>query len=355
MENQDFIFNGSASGSVAQMLVNNGMSPRALRPYSLPGQRGTFITVNKDGKDVPELVSNANTTMTKEAWIELDTAVMKAARPLFVIVDALRARGLVRGVTNGMGTTVLQTQAQSDISAAQVSMDGEATTQKDRPEYSLVNLPLPIVHKDFSFSLREIEASKRGGMSLDTATAELAGSKVAEIIESLFAGTYGTYQVGGGNIYGLTNFTNRLTKSMSDPTATSWTGASLVADVIAMRKQCSDIYYNGPFMIFNAPFWDTYLDADYSTAKGDNTLRDRILRIKGIEGMVTVPTFTGSQFVLCQMSANVIRVIDGMGLTTVQWESSGGLRQNFKVMTIQVPQIRADFNSRCGLVHGAVA
>ncbi len=40
-----------------------------------------------------------------------------------------------------------------------------------------------------------------------------------------------------------------------------------------------------------------------------------------------------------------------MDITTVQWESVGGMRLNFKVMAIQVPQLRADHYGNCGILH----
>jgi hypothetical protein len=39
----------------------------------------------------------------------------------------------------------------------------------------------------------------------------------------------------------------------------------------------------------------------------------------------------------------------------VQWETVGGMRLNFKVMAIQVPQIREDFNGNCGICHATTA
>jgi hypothetical protein len=43
-----------------------------------------------------------------------------------------------------------------------------------------------------------------------------------------------------------------------------------------------------------------------------------------------------------------------MEITTLQWETHGGMMQNFKVMAIMVPQIRGDFNGNTGIVHGSV-
>ena len=43
----------------------------------------------------------------------------------------------------------------------------------------------------------------------------------------------------------------------------------------------------------------------------------------------------------------------GADITTVQWESHGGMQINFKVMAIMVPQLRADFTGQTGIVHGS--
>jgi len=56
-----------------------------------------------------------------------------------------------------------------------------------------------------------------------------------------------------------------------------------------------------------------------------------------------------------QQTSDVIREVVGMDITTVQWEEEGGMRLNFKVMAILVPQLRADFNGNTGIVHGSTA
>jgi hypothetical protein len=54
--------------------------------------------------------------------------------------------------------------------------------------------------------------------------------------------------------------------------------------------------------------------------------------------------------VMVQMTPDVARAVNGMDITTVQWESQGGMRLNFKVMCIQVPQLRADYYGNCGIL-----
>jgi hypothetical protein len=42
-----------------------------------------------------------------------------------------------------------------------------------------------------------------------------------------------------------------------------------------------------------------------------------------------------------------------MDITTVQWESHGGMQLNFKVMCLMLPQLRTDFYGNTGIVHGS--
>ena len=99
------------------------------------------------------------------------------------------------------------------------------------------------------------------------------------------------------------------------------------------------------------------MDDDYSTAKGDNTLRQRLQSIDGITDVRTADFLSPTAFILIlvQQTADVARLVMGMDITTVQWETHGGMRLHFKVMAIMVPQVRADFNGNTGIVHGATA
>ena len=97
------------------------------------------------------------------------------------------------------------------------------------------------------------------------------------------------------------------------------------------------------------------MDDDYSSAKGDNTLRERIAKIDNITSVDTLDTLTGYQMLLIQQTSDVIREVVGMDMTTLQWMSHGGLQFNFKVMAIMVPQLRADQNGNTGIVHGTGA
>jgi uncharacterized linocin/CFP29 family protein len=353
----DFVLNGQGTGNVAQLLLANRMDPRILRPWL--GDNGqTYINVNHATKPGEEeaLVVNATTgLLRKNDWIQLDTAVIKAAQAPLSVVKDLRSGGLTYNIPNGMAKTSLQHERQSDINPATISMDGLKGSNNDRPVWDLQNMPLPIIHKDFQMSARALAASREGGSPLDTSTAELAARKVAEEAEKLALGTSNSYAFGGGTIYGMTNFPQRLTKALTLPTNPGWVPGTLVNEVLAMRQQSMDNYFYGPWKLYTSPSWDTYLDDDYSAAKGDNTLRERLAKIKGISGIETANFLSGFQMVLVQQTTDVIRLVTGMDIITVQWETNGGLMLNFKVMCIIVPQLRCDQYDRTGIVHGTAA
>ncbi|MBU1067247.1 bacteriocin family protein [Patescibacteria group bacterium] len=353
----NFILNGQAQGNVASVLMANNFDANALRPYQ--GRDGrSYITVNtgrvdKDGKPIYQaLVTNAVATLRKDDWVQLDTAIIKAAKPRLTAVADLRAAGLQYVIPNGLGKTVLEHEAMSDIGDASISMDGLREGDSDRPQFELTALPLPIVHKDFQFSARQVMASRNGGSPLDTTNAELAGRKVAEEVEKLLLGEVNTYTYGGGTVYGYTNFTDRLTHTLTAPASDNH--ATTVAQVLAMRKKSIDAGYYGPWALYYSPGWSVYMDEDYSTSKGDNTMRQRLAAIDGITAVKQADYLSDTTLLLVQMTSDVARMVIGMDLTTVQWESHGGMQLNFKVMCIMVPQLRSDYNDATGIVHGSV-
>ncbi len=348
----DFILNGQATGDVASRLLQCNFDTRSLRPYA--GKNGkTYITMNQNGvlRAVP--VQNATATLRKDDWKLLDDAIVKVAKPRFKAVGDLRAAGLTFTIPNGMGKTVLETETMSDIGPASVSMDGLRENANDRPVFEITNLPLPIIHKDFQFSSRQIMASRNGGSPLDTTSAELAATRVAEEAEKLLLGVSTTadqYSFGGGVIYGYTDFPSAITGSLSCPTGSGWVGQTLLDEVLVMIGQLQANYHYGPYVLYAAPSWDRYLDDDYKAAS-DKTLRQRIEQIEAIQSVRTLDYLANYDLVLVQMTSDVVRLVIGMEIVTVEWDTTGGLQKNFKVMAILVPQLRADQDSQTGILY----
>lgn len=371
------------SSNWANRLLENELDPRCLRPYvrkdgrsyisQLVRERNGEVKMvkNNSGKWVaqerPVLTNDSNATLRFLDWIQLDNAIIAAAKPQLKATNDLRSAGLVYQLPNGIAKTTLQFQQQSDISGAVMSMDGLRQSESDRPVFSLLNFPLPIIHKDFQYPLRQILASRTGFSPLDTTTASLAGRRVAEQIEQLVLGcgqnsNFGaagqllgqsSFTHAGNTIQGIMNYSNRITYSITQPTAAGWTPQATIDDVLQMKLLSQQAFHRGPWKLYFGIGWDRYMDNDYKPTYNGETLRQRLLKIDNIQSASTVDYIPDLSLLLVQQSEDVIRLVIGMDITTVQWESHGGMQMNFKVMAMILPQIRTDYYLNTGLVHGS--
>lgn len=358
----EYLMNGAQpSGSVAATLLRNGFNVRSLRPYASddPNDPRSYVDVVNNGKVEP-MTTNIPASLRFQDWRLIDEAIMRVAKPHLKAVGDLRSRGLEVSLANGLGYTVFSYENQSDISPAQMAMSPVTKTDSDRPVYDIVNLPIPVLFKDFSFDARQVQASRNGNTPLDIETAILATRRVAELAETFLLGVTPSYTYGGGTAYGFRNFPSRLTKTITAPTAGGWTPATMVNEVLAMRLQSQLSYHFGPWMLYTSPNLDQYLDADYSSAKGDNTLRARLGAIRGIQGVETIDYLqfvVGTPYImlLVEMDTKTVRMVIALDFTTVQWPGPGGFEMNYKVMCAIIPQLRTDQNLNCGIVDGEAA
>lgn len=385
----DYIMNGQGSGPVAEQLAGCRFDPGLLRPY-LDERGRKCVTVNTgrtkyDGKSgqykpvyekalVSDMVANGTpipvanaTSLRKDEWLQLDRVVLKAARQRLRAWSDLSAANSFGGF-NGMSKMVLEHETMSDPGEALVDMDGLTEGRNDSPKFQLEGLPLPITHSDFWFSSRRLAVSRNSGTPLDTTMGEAAGRRVAEQIEKTLigvttglgygdgSGIYGRNAGSKPTVYGYTNFPDRITKSdMTAPDGTN--GPTVLGDWLSVRDLLYANNFYGPFMVYNSTDYDRYLDDLFSTTEPSaGTLRSRLSQIDGISGIKRLDYLTDTfTLIFVQMTPDVARAVNGMDITTVQWESVGGMRLNFKVMAIQVPQLRADFNANCGIAHATTA
>ena len=405
----DFVVNGRGQGPVGEVMDGIRYDAGMMQPYfNKHGQRavtintGRMVLNNKTNEYIPErkevLVSNLMqqgiyspvfnaTSLRKEEWIQLDQVVLRAARQRLRAWADLSAANSFGGF-NAMAKETLEHETMSDPGEALVDMDGLSEGRTDSPLFRLQGIPLPITHSDFYFSARKLAQSRNTGTPLDTVQGEAAGRRVAEMIEKTLIGTVtglrgteGPYATGYGygtggstgsagtrynQVYGYTNYPDRLTKTdLTAPTAVGWTPETTVNEVIAMRQQLVDGRFYGPFMLYHSTDWDTYFDGDYYVAKTTGavaptqTLRERLQKIDGIQDVRRLDFLPSSSnpwtLIMVQMTADVAQAINGMDITTVQWESVGGMRLNFKVMCIQVPRLRSDYYGRCGVLHATTS
>lgn len=344
-----------ASGSIAQLLLANGGDVNVLKPWI--GKDGYHYMNKMVGGELKAVrLGNAVATLPKEAWLSLDEEVQRAAMPRMRFVSMLRQRGLTRDLPNGMATIMLQYQTRTGITPATISMDGMRRSERDRPTFDLRNLPIPIIHKDFSYSLREVLASRAGNQPLDDITAVEAADVCAVEAEKLALGVAASYSYGGGSVYGVLNHPSRNTQILTAPTDPAWTGNTILTELLSMIQKAENDGFYGPYMVFASSAWGEFLENDYSAAVPGTSVSDRLLRNRRIQGIEYLDYLgTGFTLVLIDMRPTVIREVVGMEIQTIQWQTPDGMALEYKVMCILVPQVRADPAGNCGIVHGAAA
>jgi hypothetical protein len=129
------------------------------------------------------------------------------------------------------------------------------------------------------------------------------------------------------------------------------TGSQILTDVLNMVKASIAKNHRGPWMMYIPTDYQTAIDKDYDTTTPGTTIRERILKVTGIEGIKTADRLPDDTVLLVEMKSDTVRLIDGIPLQNVQWGTEGNFITKYKVLTIQVPQIRSDRNGQCGIVQ----
>jgi uncharacterized linocin/CFP29 family protein len=355
------------SGELATYMQKTRKQPGAMRPYLAIGKDGierSYITIYmggdvKDPANYKAVPLQANTaTLRRDEWKQYDDAVLMVQRERLTGIADLESRGLIYNLKNPMATMVLQYEDMDDSMEVEMTMDGVSRAKNDRPAFDQKYLPIPIIHGDYEINARELEASRALGNGLDTTKAEAVARRISEKLEELLF-TNTTYTKGGGTVYSYINHPNRNPQTLT----LAWDNASktpaqILADVIAMKaKMIADKFY-GPYVIYIPTAYETELDKDFTnTVAGtqtngtSDTIRERILKIEKIEAVKVSDHLPANNVVMVQMTSNVVRLVKGFAMQNVEWKSEGGMVANYKVMTIQVPQIRATQSGQCGIVH----
>lgn len=358
--NVDLIgYGGQGEGQLAQMMLQHGrIDPGRMRKWFDPKTKRAYITVYKGSGDpskpenYQDVPIQANATLRRDEWKQLDEAVLR--------ISEERIGGWqdapVFNLGNAMGTTVLEYHDISDAMEAELTMDGITRSTGDRPAYTTNYLPLPIIHADYEINARVLSASRNLGQPLDTDGAERATRKVLEKLENLFF-TDTTYTYGGGTIYSYVNHTDRnqytLTAGNGNWDSSSATGAEIIQDVLGMKQASINAFHYGPWNLYVCTDYETVLDDDYDSTTPGTTIRERIMKIGGINDVKVIDKLPDNEVLLVQMTTDVVRLVNGMGIQNVEWEEQGGMVTKYKVMTIRLPQIRSDQDGNSGIVHGS--
>lgn len=318
-----------ASGAVAMRLLQGDMDIEGLRTLDV---------------------------LRKEEWNRFDEKVIEVARRRLVGIGDLQAAGLTYPVENALGVTRVEWEKMSFMEPAEVSMAGVTEGQRDRLEFNLDSVPLPIIHKDFQINIRALTASRKLGQPLDVSKVAVATRLVSEQAESiLFNGL--SFTANGSSIYGYTTALNRNTTTLTANWAlVGTTGETIVDDVMTMVSDLIGDNMYGPYRMYVPTSYYNKLLEDYK-ANSDKTILQRILEIPDIESVKQSKDLAdggAGEVLMIQMTSDVVDLIDGIQPTLVEWETHGGMVTNFKVMAILVPRMKSDYDTQSGIAHYTV-
>lgn len=331
-----------------------GMSPSLL---NLLRDAGGDCAVLRPCRNEDSPFFSPQAILFETDWEQIDTAVVEAAEErLVVVADYLNTPALIHPLRN-MGVMLSTYRRESDATPAVQSMSGVAAGEQFHAHYDEQSVPVPITHKDYELEGRRLIASDNTGEGLDMVQPRLASRQVAEKLEEMFF-LGGDVVVGGNSIPGFTNHTNRNTGSV----AAAWTTATTAqgfADVLAMRTALQNDGYFGPYWLYVSGDWSQLLDEDYGIVTNitPQTLRQRIMAVGDDDGgsgsitRVRVADKLVTALILVQATSDVADVAVAEQITTLQWESHGGMLQHFKTMAVLVPRIKADQNGNSGVAH----
>jgi len=298
----------------------------------------------------PHVGMHHNALLRKDEWLELDRVVLETAKTELNGVQDLISRGLTKKL-GGLGSKVSAYEQIGEMTAATISMSVDIPGEKDRLEYTQVNVPIPVIFKDFMFDLRDLSSARQSGDPLETDHVAAATRVVTEGMETmLFSGS--SVQLGGYTIQGYTNKTQRIQTTAAALGGGDWGTAGnaykcMTGAITALRADG----FRGPFMVYVA---STQYGQALNLIDPTAHLSELAVIKQNIPEIIDVkPSFelTDGQFVMVQMTSNVVDFAIGMSLAPISWVEMGGMITEYRVMTAVAPRVKHDANSNCGVLH----
>ena len=297
-----------------------------------------------------------NSLLRKDEWESLDSAVVEAARDSLIGIADLRAAGLVK--REGFGVLLSQYNQVSEMTAPSVNMSGRSADDKDRVDFDLEGVPLPIISKSYDIGARELTASRALGSALDVTHAAAAAAVVSEQLEDFLFEGYSGVNFQGKTIYGYTTHPDRNADTASSFGGGDWgTVANPALTVAGMINAARGDNYKGPYMVYAAATqYNQARNAFYTDGSGD-TPYDRIKRLSGIVDLKASDRIGDGEIVLVQMTRNVVDVaeVPGFQLLNLEWTSGDEMTGHFRILTVAVPRIKSEYSGRSGIVHATGA
>jgi len=339
----------------ANIVLPENLTPDAIlqeygsRPVRVNQRTGQVQIHNARGMLV-------NSLLTKDEWESMERKVFASVAKRLTALNILRANGLV--MLEDLGTIVSQWNTASEMTEAEESINGQSTGGRDRVDFKLTGVTVPIIFKEFQVGTRQLTASRKMGNPIDTVHATQAGRVVAEKIESIIIDGAASKLNSAAITYGLTSHPSRKTDTATNYGGGDWgTVGNAVKTIAGMINALSNSTnrYHGPFQMLVAPTqFNQAANTFYTDGSGQTDLA-RVLSLAQIAGVQPNDTLADGEVVLFQPTEDVIDFSEQLPVSVVEWMSPDGMASNFKVVYAGAPRIKADYGSRSGICHATGA
>lgn len=298
------------------------------------------------------IAANA-TTLEEDEWKTLSDRMVEVYRRNLNVISDIRNAGLTRSIS--LATMVDTWQKRTEFTAADISVDGESTSDEDRITYSTVGVPVPIVHKDFRISDRELMESRNMGNDLRTEGVAEATRAVTELLEELVIDGWNTevpdHNDDTWNLYGLRTHPDRNTVSAND-----WGTSSNIRDsfVAALNAMDEDNRTGGNFYTYVAPpQWREFRAAIDPDGDGNMTVRERITNEfdQELGPIRRAEKLPDGEMLMVDMSQDVVELAEAEDTQVIEWQSGSGMTNYLKVMASLAPEIKSDAHGQSGIVQ----
>jgi uncharacterized linocin/CFP29 family protein len=355
----DCIFNGQAIGPVAELLNRVNGDIGRLRPWYDKDIGRAVITTNALSENpddqINEFAVNADSALTYDQWQEVDDTILATYQQEVQVPQLIQSNYGVLNI-DGMATPILTWQRRNRGQSAIITMDAQGRSDVDMHDFDTKSMPIVIIHSDISLPQRDVDVSRRGGKEgIDTQAISDSTYQVSKAAEELIVGGR-TFTYGGFPTHGLTTFTERNTQVLTAPDGTN--GATVVSQFATMMDKLDADGFQGPYDIMYSSNWEPWLALDFSSTKGSNTLRERILALGNIASFQKVRAVNNSTkyvVVMTHRGRRTMRLVQGMKgrPRVINWQTHAGFQEHWKILTMLQVQIFADQDDNNGLCHGS--
>jgi hypothetical protein len=298
--------------------------------------------------------------LPERSQIILDRAVVEVGLERLTFVADIMAAGLTYTLTDPLSVTQLEWYTANRTGAAKRTMSPSARGENKLPDRLPSRLPVYLTTDNFELDIRTLKQSQRVGLPLDTALIKDCTRSVNEAIED--AAINGATTLDGQELkvagYAAPGLINAPGAEAEVLTLAAWetapVGATVFAETQLMLAKLRANKKFGPYRMYLPTTVGAALSGDYSAAKGDNTITERLLKIEGLQAIRTADLMPATKVAIVQMTSDVIDMVVGQRPTVIPWTSLDGFTFHNLVMAIMIPRVRSDYNGDSGVVIGTL-